>query len=189
MSFFPGLMHHDEGVHRSGDDVDVSELLSPDPNRFVLWRPQFSTSLSHPDSLDGAVEFSKYLEHVCPILSELSCSSDAGWWLLDSGAAVTVVSESHFPLLQAKLLQSPDVDRFRAANGSKVMMKGVANIVLGFLPCWTQRLGNHHGRPQHCKAMVGNTKPQHFVHYCFVSVRVAVLTVGWWSRATAYCNW
>ena len=70
--FLPGLMHHDEGVHRSGCDLDVSELLSPDPKRFVLWR-QFSTSLSHPDSLDGAVEFSKHLEHVCPTLSELSC--------------------------------------------------------------------------------------------------------------------
>ena len=69
MSFLPGLMHHDEGVHRSGCDFDVAELLSPDPKRFVLWRPQFSTSLSHPDSLDGAVEFSKYLEHVCPIYS------------------------------------------------------------------------------------------------------------------------
>ena len=156
MSFFPGLMHHDEGVHRSGDDFDVAELLSPDPKRFVLWRPQFSTSLSHPDSLDGAVEFSKYLEHVCPILSELSCSSDAGWWLLDSGAAVTVVSESHFPLFQAKLLQSPDVDRFRAANGSKVMMKGVANIVLGF-SMLDSKTGKSSWKTATLQAMVGNT--------------------------------
>ena len=156
MSFFPGLMHHDEGVHRSGDDFDVAELLSPDPKRFVLWRPQFSTSWSHPDSLDGAVEFSKYLEHVCPILSELSCSSDAGWWLLDSGAAVTVVSESHFPLFQAKLLQSPDVDRFRAANGSKVMMKGVANIVLGF-SMLDSKTGKSSWKTATLQAMVGNT--------------------------------
>ncbi|MCV6576782.1 MAG: hypothetical protein OIF58_13710, partial [Cohaesibacter sp.] len=53
-------------------------------------------------------------------------------WLIDSGAAVTVVSESSFAQFQADVRSSPDVERFRAANGSKVSMKGVADIGLSF---------------------------------------------------------
>ena len=65
--FMPGLMY--PGVMSMAESkVDVSDLLCPEPNRFRLWRPQFSTCLSHPGSLDGAVEFSKYLELICPIL-------------------------------------------------------------------------------------------------------------------------
>ena len=56
-SFMPGLMHSDGVLCEAGTRVDVSELLSPEPRRFSLWRPQISTSLSHPDSVDGAVEF------------------------------------------------------------------------------------------------------------------------------------
>ena len=180
-SFLPGLKGTCEVPCGSGMDIDVSELLSPEPRRFCLWRPQFSTSLSHPDSLDGAFDFSKYLEQMCPILSELSCASDAGWWLLDSGAAVTVVSESHFPLFQAKLMQSPDVDRFRAANGSKVAMKGVANIALGF-----SMLNSHTGKSSWktatatLQAMVGNTN-HNILSTTIVSVRMAVFSMGWWS--------
>ena len=149
--FLPGLIGGGESP-----SVDVSALLSPEPRRFSFWRPQFSTCLSHPGSLDGAVEFSRYLELVCPILSELSCASDAGWWLLDSGAAVTVVSESHFPLFQAKLMQSPDVDRFRAANGSKVVMKGVADLTLGFSMV-DSKTGKSSWKTATLHAMVGNT--------------------------------
>ena len=68
----------------------------------------------------------------CPLLSELNMETDSSWWLIDSGAAVTVVSESSFAQFQADVRSSPDVERFRAANGSKVSMKGVADIGLSF---------------------------------------------------------
>ena len=156
VSFTPGLISRHEGMSDASLDVDVSELLSPEPRRFCLLRPQCSTCLSHPDTLDGSVEFSMYADQVCPILSELSCASDAGWWLLDSGAAVTVVAESHFPLFQTELHQSPDVDRFRAANGSKVNMKGVASIVLGF-SMLDPGSGKSSWKTATLQAMVGNT--------------------------------
>ena len=156
VSFIPGLISRHEGMSDKSLDVDVSELLSPEPRRFCWLRPQCSTCLSHPDTLDGSVEFSMYADHVCPILSELSCASDAGWWLLDSGAAVTVVAESHFPLFQAELHQSLDVDRFRAANGSKVNMKGVASIVLGF-SMLDPASGKSSWKTATLQAMVGNT--------------------------------
>ena len=66
-----------------------------------------------------------------PLLSELSLESDSDWWLIDSGAAVTVVSDAAFGKFGATMHESPDRDRFRAANGSKVTMKGVAEITLG----------------------------------------------------------
>ena len=69
---------------------------------------------------------------------------------------MTVVSESHFPLFQAKLFQSPDVDRFRGANGSKVMMKGIANIVLGF-SMLNSKTGKSSWKTATLQAMVGNT--------------------------------
>ena len=68
-----------------------------------------------------------------PLLSELNMEQDSSWWLIDSGAAVSVVSEAAFGQFQATLKSSPDVERFRAANGSKVSMKGVADISLGFV--------------------------------------------------------
>ena len=67
-----------------------------------------------------------------------------------------MVSEFHFPLFQAKLIQSPDVDRFRAANGSKVVMRGVANIVLGFSTL-NPRTGKSSWKTATLQAMVGNT--------------------------------
>jgi len=57
--------------------------------------------------------------------------TESSWWLIDSGAAVTVVSESAFAQFQTSVRSSP-VERFRAANGSKVSMKGVADISLSF---------------------------------------------------------
>lgn len=57
---------------------------------------------------------------------------------------------------QAKLFQSPDVDRFRAANGSKVAMEGVANIVLGFSMLNT-KTGKSSWKTATLQAMVGNT--------------------------------
>ena len=39
---------------------------------------------------------SQVFSSLCPILAELSFAQDPTWWLIDSGAAVTVVAESNF---------------------------------------------------------------------------------------------
>ena len=84
------------------------------------------------DTVSFFHEFSKHAMIVCPLLSELSIASDATWWLLDSGAAVTVLSDVRFPLFGTQVHDSPDAGKFRAASGSSVSMKGVSNIALEF---------------------------------------------------------
>ena len=46
------------------------------------------------DTVSVSHEMSRFSGVFAPLLSELSSSDDIGWWLLDSGAAVTVVVET-----------------------------------------------------------------------------------------------
>ncbi len=91
-----------------------------------------------------------------PLLSELSLESDSEWWLIDSGAAVTVVSEAAFGKFGATMHESPDTKRFRAANGSKVTMKGVAEITLG-VAMFDEEKNVAVWKRASMHAMVGNT--------------------------------
>ena len=91
-----------------------------------------------------------------PLLSELSLESDSDWWLIDSGAAVTVVSDAAFGKFGATMHESPDRDRFRAANGSKVTMKGVAEITLG-VAMFDEKKNSAVWKRASMHAMVGNT--------------------------------
>ena len=91
-----------------------------------------------------------------PLLSELSLESDSDWWLIDSGAAVTVVSDAAFGKFGVTMHESPDRDRFRAANGSKVTMKGVAEITLG-VAMFDEKKNSAVWKRASMHAMVGNT--------------------------------
>ena len=91
-----------------------------------------------------------------PLLSELCLENDADWWLIDSGAAVTVVSEMDFGKFGTSMQSSPDCDRFRAANGSKVSMKGVAEITL-CIPMFDERRAVAVRKNASMQAMIGNT--------------------------------
>ena len=52
-----------------------------------------STFLNMVDTVSVAHEVDRFSGVLAPLLSELSSSDDIGWWLLDSGAAVTVLSK------------------------------------------------------------------------------------------------
>ena len=106
-----------------------------------------------------------------PLLSELNMEQDSSWWLIDSGAAVTVVSEAAFGQFQATLKSSPDVERFRAANGSKVSMKGVADISLGFA-MKSSKDGRNVWKNASMQVMVGGT------HHNILST-TALCRSGW----------
>ena len=112
------------------------------------------------DALDV---FSKFHKHGChdlfffsPLLSELGLENDVDWWLIDSGAAVTVVSEAVFGRFGSSMQSSPDCDRFRAANGSKVVMKGVADITLNVV-MFDEKKQCTLVKKASMKAMIGNT--------------------------------
>lgn len=87
-----------------------------------------------------------------PLLPEMSVESDSPfWWLLDTGAAATVMPKTHASSYDARL--SPvdqDENRFRAADGSRVEISGCAHV-----PVW---VGFDDGN--HCQAnlrcLVGN---------------------------------
>ena len=79
---------------------------------------------------------SKYSTLFAPLLSQLGLMDDCTWWLLDSGASVTVLSQSSFVMYAADWSgDSDDLDRFSAANGSSVNMLGKASVSV-FLCLW-----------------------------------------------------
>ena len=108
---------HEGLVHDSSRRVRVFDLKGQFCNRET-------TSFEH--------EFVKVFPTVFPLLSELSLAADSTWWLLDSGAAVTVLSDVHFSLFDSKIEKFVDEGKFRAANGSSVKMRGLATVTLEF---------------------------------------------------------
>ena len=108
-----------------GGSLDVSHkdfhegLVCSKPRRIRVFHVGEQSGLQDKhDTVSFSHEFSKHAMVVCPLLSELSIASDATWWLLDSGAAVTVLSDVHFMLFGTQIHNSPDSGKFRAANGS-----------------------------------------------------------------------
>ena len=90
---------------------------------------------------------------VCPLLTEIGVE-DHSWWLLDSGACVTVLSKTFAETYHAKIL-GPAPPGFRAANGSSVGMTHVAEVHVDV------QLGGHQKRKwftARLKVLVGNTK-------------------------------
>ena len=96
---------------------------------------------------------------VCmPLLSSVETRGQDNWWLIDSGASVTVLSESavkngSFRIVSEEVVK--DGPRFFAANGTEVSMKKKV-VLQTFL-----RMNNHCGetveREIKLSALVGNT--------------------------------
>ena len=66
------------------------------------------------------------------------CSTDASWWLLDSGASTSVLAESNLAAFRSVLQNSEKLGSYRAANGSSVEMAGTAEIgvEMHMSGCW-----------------------------------------------------
>ena len=52
--------------------------------------------LNHDSELSHVAECQRYAPLFSPLLAELGLTDDCTWWLLDSGASVTVLSKSNF---------------------------------------------------------------------------------------------
>ena len=68
------------------------------------------------------------VQMVQPLLSQMADAADATWWLLDSGASSTVLSQTYLGAFGAALREDETLAGFRAANGSSVSMTGSAEI-------------------------------------------------------------
>ena len=141
-----------------GHDLsDLDGLLCTEPRRVQMHSPLLDVGFGVSDTVCNCRVVSQVFSSLCPILAELSFAQDPTWWLIDSGAAVTVVAESNFHHFQSSVQTSADSDRFRAANGSKVSMKGIAEISLGF-SLMDVSTGKKTWKTATLNAMVGNTQ-------------------------------
>ena len=140
---------------RQGLSCDLRGLFCEEPRRHQMCRTCLNVGFDVSDTVCSCHTFSKV--SLCPILAELSVVQDPTWWLIDSGAAVTVVAESNFHHFRSSVRTSADADRIRAANGSRVSMKGVAEISLGFSVV-DPKTGKRTWKTATLNAMVGSTQ-------------------------------
>ena len=76
------------------------------------------------DTVSHEFELHRYSPVLHPLLSEIMMGDESQhWWLLDSGAAATVMATASRVTYGAWVVNSQS-DRFRAANGSKVNIDG-----------------------------------------------------------------
>ena len=144
MHEFPGLrcrhVHDLEGPGRTSDWTSVMCGLNWVSTGFACrMLPLFCMILlllflcfgvveSHRDTTQYTRELR---EDLCPILSQIQ-HTESGYWLLDSGAAATVVSQETFSKFKAAGKASelrPSTQAFYAANGSPVVVQGEVKLV------------------------------------------------------------
>ena len=71
-------------------------------------------------------------EVMMPLISAVEHSDDEWrWWLIDSGAAVSVLSEQ-FKVFYKCSAEEQVMDTYYAANGSAVTMRGEVQVTVGF---------------------------------------------------------
>ena len=127
----PSLSFGDVALEDSDGDGFHEGLVHVEPRRVCMFRVKGEHACIQ-DTTSFEQEFVKIFPTVFPLLSELSLSADSTWWLLDSGAAVTVLSDAHFPLFATQIEKFSDEGKFKAANGSSVKMRGLATVTLEF---------------------------------------------------------
>ena len=100
----------------------------------MFWHDNF---LNECDTVSVGFQLRRYGQVLSPLLSQLTASEDIGSWLLDSGAAVTVLAKHCVVPYAAETVGSADDWKFTTANGTGVSMLG--RVELSVSMC----LGNH----------------------------------------------
>ena len=124
MAFDYGL----QGVEVEGDAEVSQDLISSNCHRIQLQTVGTSTFLNVHDTASHEFELHRYSPVLHPLLSEIMMGDESQhWWLLDSGAAATVMATASRETYGAWVVNSQS-DRFRAANGSKVNIDGSTTV-------------------------------------------------------------
>ena len=131
--WFCGLKFGDEvGL---GDSSNLETRFVNDPSRDLCATVPMKVVLVRAhDWFDDHSEVSveqqiePYLKFLRPLLSQVADNTDASWWLLDSGASTSVLSESNLSAFRSVLQDSEGLGSYKAANGSSVNMSGTAEI-------------------------------------------------------------
>ena len=138
----PQLFHYMHGLKSSEDDeIDSLSgdfhdgLICEAPMRVKVVKLMTSTFMNHEGELSACHEWSRVAPTVLPLLSEVGLKNDFDWWLLDSGAAVTVLVKHCFTCYAAEKIADVEDAKFSAANGSSVKMHGKAEVSV-FMNLW-----------------------------------------------------
>ena len=113
------------------DDETVTDgLLSNVQNRVQVVNVETSTFLNCQETVSQSFQLERFSPVLHPLLSEFMAGDDGQyWWLLDSGAAATVMATASRHVYGA-CVQDAVLDCFRAANGSRVNIEGTSNITV-----------------------------------------------------------
>ena len=113
------------------DNETVTDgLLSTVQNRVQVVNVETSTFLNCQETVSQSFQLERFSPVLHPLLSEFMAGDDGQyWWLLDSGAAATVMATASRHVYGA-CVQDAVLDRFRAANGSRVNIEGTSNITV-----------------------------------------------------------
>ena len=158
------------------DNETVTDgLLSTVQNRVQVVNVETSTFLNCQETVSQSFQLERFSPVLHPLLSEFMAGDDGQyWWLLDSGAAATVMATASRHVYGA-CVQDAVLDRFRAANGSRVNIEGTSNITV-----WIGFEGN--GEPVYkqasLKCLVGG------ISHNIIST-TTLCECGWEFRQTA----
>ena len=143
--------HDDESTLHDG-------LIAPAAMRVKMFVSDVDIFLNHDSELSHVAECQRYAPLFSPLLSELGLTDDCTWWLLDSGASVTVLSKSNFVAYAAEWSgDDTGLDRFSAANGSSVSMHGKANVSV-FMCLWDRAKDVDIWKKARLSTLVGETR-------------------------------
>ena len=149
-----GLICQHDAVH---DDERLGGLLCEQPMRTKIVKLSCSTFMNHVDELSHAGEWCRFSPIVMPLLSQVETNDDIGWWLLDSGAAVTVLAKHCVAAYAAEVVSEPQSARFSAANGSDVKMHQKASVSV-FISLVNEETGANVWKKAKLVALIGETK-------------------------------
>ena len=147
-----------ESCHDCDEESFHEGLIAPSAMRVKMFLTTSNTFLNHVSETSHVVECQKYSSIFAPLLSQIGLMDDCTWWLLDSGASVTVLSKSSFVTYAADWSGDPgELDRFSAANGSSVNMLGKASVSV-FLCLWDRSKDVDVWKKARLSTLVGETR-------------------------------
>ena len=132
-------------------------LVAEEPFRVrrVCFAPD--TFLNECDTVSVGSQLQRYGQVLSPLLSELTAGEDIGWWLLDSGAAVTVLAKHCVVPYAAETVGTADDLKFTAANGTGVAMLGRVELSV-FMCLWNHDENKDVWKKARLTALVGDTR-------------------------------
>ena len=136
---------------------NLDGLTCEQPMRINVVKLNVDTFVSHVDELSHDGELRRWAPIMMPLLSQVDLQDDVGWWLLDSGAAVTVLAKHCVSCYAAKVSSEPQAARFSAANGSDVKMHGRADVSV-FINLVNDKTSEDLWKKAKLVALIGETK-------------------------------